>query len=161
MVQQVSFPNQSSLYVQDNLVSLLVDLKDLRINIPGLAIHLEPKQENEKKLDKQKHLNPILGLINSANGKDNDPNPRMLFQMLADKTEVLPENILSAELFLYSAEPSSFGGIKKELIYGSRQDDLAMCFSAANSLLFSDDENTDSFSVAVYFDSEEIGSQNT
>lgn len=131
---------------------LMVDVKHPVCRIPQLAIHLNRKA-NEKglKLDRQKHLPPILGLMN--NDLDND----RLKDILAKAADVDASDILDYSLALYDTQPGVFGGIDQEFCFSGRIDNQAGCFSSIMALLHSPDE-IECTTVIALFDNEEIGS---
>lgn len=137
--------------------SWLIKLEDASIRVPQLAIHLNRKVNDDGfKLNKQKHLVPVLGL----EGCD-------LLKLIYEKLEKdhgvkltkkqKEEGSLYHDLYLYDACSPSYGGLEKEFIYSGRLDNLAMCHASMHAFLEEKSvENT--FQVFACFDHEEVGS---
>jgi len=128
------------------LSSELVQLKS-KLRIPRLAIHLDREVNNQGfKVNPQEQMLPVMGL-----GAEFD------FEAWI-KTELkTPGKIMSWDLFLFDAEPCSFGGVNEEFIYAPRLDNLA-CVHASYESLVKANSSDDHFQIAAYFQHEEIGS---
>lgn len=137
------------------LESHLVRLDNLLVRIPQLAIHLD-REVNERGLivNKQDHLNPIVGLSN-AGFTMND-----LHSLCAKSLGVLTDSVIRVELMLHDAVPATLGGFQQEFIFAPRLDNLGMCHAALTALVESiDDVQAGVVPLVVLFDHEEVGSE--
>lgn len=118
-----------------------------KLRIPRLAIHLDREvNKNGFSPNPQEHLFPVIGL-----GEHID------FETWIKEETGVTGNILSWDLFLYDAAPSTFGGINNEFIYAPRLDNLASVHASYKALLAAKSvENT--VQMVAYFQHEEIGS---
>ncbi|MEJ6951674.1 M18 family aminopeptidase [Natronospora cellulosivora (SeqCode)] len=122
------------------------------LNIPNLAIHLNPKVNQGIELNKQKHLLPIVSMIEEEFNKNN-----FIKELISQEKGIKQEDILDFDLFLYEYEKGCISGLNNEFISSSRLDDLAMVYSSLSSLVNADQNQ--STRVVVLFDNEEIGSK--
>ncbi len=132
------------------LDTLLVDLRRPIGRVASLAVHLDRTVNTEGLvLDKQKHMVPLLGL-----GKDKID----LAQELADQLELNPEAITGYDLCFYDTQKGSLGGLRDELVFSARIDDLANCHAAIEALCGTPDK-LDATAVVALYDHEECGSR--
>ena len=107
----------------DTIDQQLVLLDHAPVMIPSLAIHLDrDTNEKPKKIDKQHHLCPLLGI----HGKHREPEK--IFEQL---TGVKQSNLLGADLYLVPDEKPRLTGITSDLVSSYRLDNLSQrtCFS--------------------------------
>ncbi|MDD2332572.1 MAG: M18 family aminopeptidase, partial [Candidatus Cloacimonetes bacterium] len=116
--------------------------------IPNAAIHLNREINKTFEYNAQTHLQAILG----AGIKDENA----LKTLIAKELDILPEAILDLELYFYDLAQATLAGIGEELLVSGRLDDLAMAHAILSSILGV--EKPVSTSMAVLYDSEEIGS---
>lgn len=125
----------------------LVDLQELRLTIPQLAIHLDRKVNEEGlQLNKQEHLNALFGI--------NPPKEGFLLHAL--KKTVKLEELLAHDLYLYPVEPPQEIGAEKELIAGYRLDNLASLYPSLHAFI---NGRVNDLKILALWDHEEIGSQ--
>lgn len=117
--------------------------------IPNAAIHLNRDINSGFEYNKQRHLLAIL----HSSAMTGDP----LLAAVATELNLSPENIADMELFLYDISPSRLTGLDEKLIVSGRLDNLAMTHAILAGLC--DAEVGQTSSMAVFYDSEEIGSQ--
>jgi aspartyl aminopeptidase len=123
--------------------------------LPNAAIHMNRAANEEGlKLNAQTELTPLIGTV--AEGV---PEKDAVRKLLAKELRVRADRILDFDLFLYDAEPASFGGVNDEFIRAGRLDDLAMCHAAVTALIDGADTATAATRMAICYDSEEAGSQ--
>ena len=133
-------------------------LHALRIHRPlarvaQLAIHLDRRiNEDGLKLNPQLHLAPLWGL-----SRDNDPAEEFR-ALLASATGVRPADIVGHDLTLYDLTPALTGGMRDELIFAPRLDNLASCHAGLAALLAATDGEDGTIPMLAYFDHEEVGS---
>ncbi|MBI5273459.1 MAG: M18 family aminopeptidase [Chlamydiales bacterium] len=133
------------------LQSSLIHLDDLPLIIPNLAIHLDRNvNESGHKIDRQKHLCPILGLsneeINSLTFIENILKKQIHFQTL-----------LGFDLFLVPIEKPRLLGYHHELISSYRIDNLSSAYAAMQAMLQSKKQQN-TLQMAIFWNHEEIGS---
>lgn len=137
---------------QNQLCSALINFKDPIAVIPSVAIHLHREANEGNKINKQKHLPPILMQV------DNDEkinfrdwlNAQLQLQGVEDVQQVM-----DYELSFYDTQPSSLVGLKKEFIAAARLDNLLSCYVGLQALIAAD---TSKPALLVCNDHEEIGS---
>ena len=136
----------------DKPVSHLVDFAAPVLYLPNLAIHMN-REVNEKgaPIDNQKHLLPMLGMVDDALNKDTK-----FVDLLADKLGVDANDILDYDLCIYNLEQPELIGIKEDFIRSQRLDDITSCSALIHGLIESN--NTDRVNLVCLFDNEEVGS---
>lgn len=117
--------------------------------IPNAAIHLNRDINSGFEYNKQRHLLAIL----HSSAMAGDP----LLAAVATELNISPENIVDMELFLYDVSPSRLTGLDEKLIVSGRLDNLAMTHAILSGICAA--EVGQKSSMAVFYDSEEIGSQ--
>ncbi|HLL55499.1 MAG TPA: M18 family aminopeptidase [Myxococcaceae bacterium] len=116
--------------------------------VPNLAIHYNRKVNDEGlKLDAQKHLVPVVGLVSSG-------EPVAFVKFLAGQ---LNEDVISWDLCLHDIVPPTFGGLNDEFIFSARIDNQAGSFMGLTSLL--EASTAPATQVVALFDHEEVGSR--
>lgn len=136
----------------DKPVSHLVDFKDPILYLPNLAIHMN-REVNEKGvgIDNQKHLLPMLGMLDEVLNKDTK-----FVDLLAAKLGVDAKDILDYDLCIYNPEEPKLVGYTEEFISAPRLDDITSCSALVHGLI--DSNNTDRVNLVCLFDNEEVGS---
>lgn len=129
----------------------LVDIKKSILIIPNLAIHMNREVNNGAALNKQKDMLPLFATITEQLESEN-----LLLKMLAEELQVIPEEILDFDLYLYEVQKGCLVGAKQEMISASRIDNLAMMHAGVYAL--SKAEPISATNVVVCFDNEEVGS---
>lgn len=128
---------------------LLVDRPLLRV--PQLAIHLDREVNTAGlQLDKQRHLTPVWGVGDVADGD--------VTGFVATELDVDPDDIVAWDLMAHDLTPSALLGRDDELLAAPRLDNLCSSFCGLAALLRSDDRSPSSRRMLVLFDHEEVGS---
>ena len=150
---------------QGELKSTLIDFVDPIAVIPSLAIHLDREANENRTINKQNHLPPVLCLAEKdENLSFNDlliehihqaQQERAQFKSEQEQPEFEIEQILDHELFLYDTQEPSYVGLNREFIASARLDNLLSCFTGLMSLINSDASKTN---LLVCSDHEEVGS---
>lgn len=130
-------------------VKHIIDLKELNLSMPNLAIHRNREVNKGFELNVQKHMLPILG-------QDTEDMKLTLKKVIADEIKVDEDDILDYELTVYINEPGKFVGYNKEFIKAPRIDNLAMSYASIKAMI--EEESNMGVNVVVCFDNEEIGS---
>lgn len=135
----------------DKPVSYLLDFKAPVLYLPNLAIHMN-REVNEKgaPIDNQKHLLPMIGMVDEALNKDTK-----FVDLLADKLEIDAKDILDYDLCIYNLDEPKLVGIKDEFISAPRLDDITSCAALIHGLI--DSSNADRVNLVCLFDNEEVG----
>lgn len=130
----------------------LLDFKRPVLYLPNLAIHMS-RDVNEKgaPIDNQRHLLPMLGMLNDSLNKD------MKFtDLLAAELHVDSSDILDYDLCIYPMDTPKLVGISEEFISAPRLDDITSVSALIHGLIES--SNTDRVNLVCLFDNEEVGS---
>lgn len=131
----------------------LIDFKDPVALIPSLAIHFTRDANNNKNVNPQEELLPILMQIYDK------PVPDFRTMLLDRLKKQCPacgaSTILDYEMNLYDTQPPCFAGINREFISSSRLDNLLSCYIAMMSLVNAKGDVT---CLMVCNNHEEVGS---
>jgi aspartyl aminopeptidase len=136
----------------------LVTIRRPIARVSNVAIHLSRGVNEEGlKLDKQRHLPPMLGLDDTAAGEE-----WSLRKLLAAELGESPDEILSYDLGLFDVAPSTLGGLREEFVFAPRLDNLGSSHAALTALVEATgrvaDGQQSSWLIALH-DHEECGSQ--
>ncbi|MCF7885706.1 MAG: M18 family aminopeptidase [Candidatus Marinimicrobia bacterium] len=127
--------------------------QDKLLRIAQLPIHMNREVNDEGlKLEKEKHLPPILGLAG-----EEEFTRENLIALIAEDMEVEKDRIKEFELELYDTQKASLLGLNNEFIASGRIDNLMMCYSAISALTELD-KTPEKTAIVILFDNEEIGS---
>lgn len=103
--------------------SALIDFKKAVAVIPSLAIHLDPNANENKSINKQTDILPVVSL-----NPDFDLNEEIKNMIGKDI------DILSYDLSLYDVNKASYIGFHDEFIAGARLDNLLSCFAGVKAI---------------------------
>lgn len=133
--------------VGERIESRLVNLDRDSLVIPSVAIH------QQRDINTGFTLNPAVDLNALYSDGSRDVS---LITSLAEAAGVLPEDVLSHDLYLYARDRGTHFGANNEFIGAPRLDDLA----CANGIFrgFMTASASDAIPVAVFLDNEEVGS---
>lgn len=134
----------------------LLDFKRPVAIIPSLAIHLNREGNDQKPVNKQTDLVPII--MQADSDQKADFSAILAGQLLREHTGARPAKILDHELVLYDCQPPTLIGINNEFITGARLDNLLSCFALIRGLIDVDSRQN---SLVVLNDHEEVGSMST
>lgn len=133
------------------LASHLIDFRAPLGTIPSLAIHLNREVNQSNEINAQKHLPPLLDVV-----EENGEFETMLLEQLARQyPDEAHENVLAFELSLYDVQAPALIGRRGNLVSSARLDNLLSCYLGVRALLAQ--ENTGN-SILVLSDHEEVGS---
>ncbi len=119
--------------------------------IPSLAIHLDREANNNRTVNPQTDMPPLLGLGEAE--LEFDFRDLLAQQCAAQGVSV--ERVLDYDLFCYDTQPPDIIGLNSEFISSARLDNLLSCYIGAAALLDSDAELP---ALLVCNDHEEVGS---
>lgn len=129
-----------------------IDLKKPVITIPNLAIHVNKEVNKGIELNKQKDMIPIAAMINNSLNKDT-----FFLDYIAQELNVLPENILDFDLYVYNTEMGEIVGLYDDFISSPRLDNITSVLACINGIV--NGRRNEGINVAALFDNEEIGSR--
>jgi len=130
------------------IVERLVSLDRDALLIPSLAIHMDRSQNDGVKHSLQKELLPLFS--DSYDGKS-------FMDEVANEAGMKSEDILSHDLYLYNRMKGTIWGHDGCFFSSGKIDDL-MCVHAIFKALMEKEEAEGYMPIAVFFDSEEVGS---
>ena len=125
----------------------LVDLERDAVLIPNMPIHFNREINDGYKFNPQVDLLPLYG---DAQAKG------ALATEIASLCGAKPEDVLSADLFLYNRTPGSVWGAHGEFFSCPRIDDLECAYTSLQAFLTA--KHAAHISVYAVFDNEEVGS---
>ncbi|MGS2717069.1 M18 family aminopeptidase [Eionea flava] len=137
---------------QQQLHAALVNFSDPIAVIPSLAIHLHREANEGAKINKQKHLPPILMQVSDKGSID---FVDWLHAQLELQGESDVASVMDYELSFYDTQASAVIGLQNEFIAASRLDNLLSCYTGLQALIESD---TDKPALLICTDHEEVGS---
>ncbi len=123
------------------------------LRVPQLAIHLDRGvNQDGLKLDKQRHMQPLWGLGDVAEGD--------LIHFVAEEAGVAADEVAGWDLMVHSVEPPAYLGRDEELLAGPRMDNLLSVHAGLAALLAAaGSASLPYIPVLAAFDHEENGSQ--
>ena len=129
---------------------VLVNIKKPLMVIPNLAIHLNREVNNGVEINKQKDVLPIMGMA--------DEDIHNYFKNhLAQHLDVLAEDILDYDLFIYNLDKACTVGASDEFICSPRLDDLSSVYALIQGITGRVDDKD--IHMICLFDNEEIGNR--
>ncbi|WP_017882883.1 M18 family aminopeptidase [Leucobacter sp. UCD-THU] len=131
--------------------------------IPQLAIHLDREANSGLTLDRQRHTQPVIGLVPAAgSGAGSDPDSEAgapsALALLADAAGVAADEIAGTDVRLHDTQPPARIGVHGELYASPRLDNLSSTVAGLVALLASEPA-PGTISVLAAFDHEELGSE--
>lgn len=129
------------------LVTKLVDFEENLCIIPNVAIHFN------REINKGIEYNPQVDMQPLWSGDKEDK----IYNIIAERLEVEPEQILGADLFVYNNEKSCFLGKDNAFMGAPRIDDLGCVYGSLEGFLESG--SSDYIKMYCVFDHEEVGSR--
>lgn len=133
---------------QGEIRQALIDFERPVTTVPSLAIHLDRDANNQRSINPQKDIPPLLFLDHPARETD-------FRKLLAECCEEIQGEVLDFDLFCYDCQPPSLLGLYDEFIASAKLDNLLSCNAGLYALLESAGEAT---SILVCNDHEEVGS---
>ena len=122
----------------------LINLERPIAVIPSLAIHLDREANNNRKVNPETDMAPVLLRAEAEYSLQHLIGP-----------EINEEEFLAADLSFYDTNPAAMIGERQEFLASARLDNLLSCFTGMISLMNANDAFT---SLLVCNDHEEVGS---
>lgn len=121
--------------------------------VPSLAIHLDREVNQNRSINAQKELPPVLAVAGSLDFA------QFIGQALAAQHGINDvEAVLAHELYFYDTQPPAVIGLNNDFIASARLDNLLSCYVCLNAILAAQESAADQFSLIVCNDHEEVGS---
>ena len=142
----------------DELNNVLIDFQQAIAIIPSLAIHLDREANNERKINAQTDIPPvIMKLPDDEKHKDAKPDFRELLAKLVAKQypDANVARVLEYELCFYDVQAPAVIGLHQDFIAGARLDNLLSCYTGLLALLKAGENQN---CLLVCNDHEEVGS---
>ncbi len=127
----------------------LVDFARPVAVIPSLAIHLDREANENRTVNAQTCLPPVLG---ESRG---DGLKALLRRRLEEDAGAEVGRVLDYELLLYDTQPPALVGLDREFLASARLDNLLSCFTGLRALL---DAGPGTGALLACHDHEEVGS---
>jgi len=137
----------------NKLESILVNFNKPIAVIPSLAIHLDREANENRTIDKQKELPPIL--LCGENSDEINFHSLLIETLESQNDDIHIDQILDYELFFYDTQPASLVGFQQDFIASARLDNLLSCYTGLMALLYSGKKSN---CLLVCNDHEEVGS---
>lgn len=135
----------------DKVVSTLVNFERAIAVIPSLAIHLDREVNNQRSINAQTHLPPVLFVHQP--GAEWDLRSALAAKLRADGAAC--DAVLDYELCFYDTQAPAFTGLNQEFISSARLDNLLSCYVGLEALLQADGRHS---ALLICTDHEEVGS---
>lgn len=137
------------------LQSSLVNFERPVATIPSLAIHLDRGVNDNRSINAQKDIVPVI--LQLAVDETHTPDFRALLiaQLRNEYPQASVADLLDYEISLYDTQPPALVGLQEDFIASARLDNLLSCYVGLQALLQAD---TGVSSMLVCTDHEEVGS---
>ncbi|CAA6828197.1 MAG: Aspartyl aminopeptidase [uncultured Sulfurovum sp.] len=139
----------SYLNAKDEIKETLIDVRKPIAIIPSLAIHLDSKANEERSVNKQTDISPIL-----TSNEDFEFEAFLRWQLEQNEIRDVKE-IYASELSLYTTQKASFVGLRDDFIASARLDNLLSCYVGLLAICSVDGDTP---MLLVASDHEEVGS---
>lgn len=141
---------------QDQLQHALVDFKKPMAVIPSLAIHLDRDVNQNRSINPQLHLPPVI--MQTEPGETPDFRALLEQQLSSQYPDRYIGQVLDYEISLYDTQPAALTGLNDDFISAARLDNLLSCYTGLQALLASDAGQP---AMLICTDHEEVGSVST
>lgn len=132
--------------------SVLLDTKRPIGIVPNLAIHMNRDINDGVKLDRQKHLLPIIML-------DKGEESITWEKILSEEIGCREDEILSYEITLYPVVAPMLVGVNEDMLSSPRLDNITSCYACLQGMLEARQMGCPGIRMAMLFDNEEVGSR--
>ena len=136
----------------------LINLVKPVATIPSLAIHLDKEANENRSINKQLHLPPVLMKMpksDTENPTKADFKEILLKIINADTEPCKAVRVLDYELSFYDVQPPAVIGLHDDFIASARLDNLLSCYTGLMAMLNDDGKQN---TLLVCTDHEEVGS---
>lgn len=140
----------------EQLQHALVNFEKPMAVIPSLAIHLDREVNQNRSVNPQLHLPPII--MQTEPGETPDFRALLEQQLTSQYPDRYIGQVLDYEICLYDTQPSAMTGLNDDFISAARLDNLLSCYTGLQAVLVSDSEKP---VMLICTDHEEVGSVST
>lgn len=137
------------------MASALVDFKRPVAIVPSLAIHLDRDANNNRSINAQKDIVPLLLQLPAEDSVLPDFRSLLHAELQASQPELPVSQVLDYEISLYDTQAPALVGLEQDFIASARLDNLLSCYVGLQALLEADDQVS---SLLICTDHEEVGS---
>lgn len=139
---------------EDNdLCSTLINFEDPIAVIPSLAIHLDREANENRKVNAQTDIPPVLLKLPKSEAENKPVFKDILLQKIKDETGAV--EILDYELCFYDVQAPAYVGLHQDFIASARLDNLLSCYTA---LMAMNETSNPGSKLLICTDHEEVGS---
>ncbi|ODN66816.1 M18 family aminopeptidase [Methylophaga muralis] len=124
--------------------------------IPSLAIHLDREVNQNRSINPQLHLPPIV--LQTEEGDKPDFRALLEQQLRSEHGDEVVGKVLDYEICFYDTQPAALVGLNEDFISAARLDNLLSCYIGLQALLAG---SKDKATLLVCTDHEEVGSVST
>ena len=139
----------------DQIASLLVDFEQPIATVPSLAIHLDREANNNRSINAQKDIVPLLLQLPAEDSPAPDFRAHLATYIRQRHPDLPVAEVLDYELCLYDTQGAAMVGLEQQFIASARLDNLLSCYVGLQALLEADPEVS---SLLICTDHEEVGS---
>lgn len=150
MAGRVTYRDESG-----QMASALVDFKRPVAIVPSLAIHLDRDANNNRSINAQKDIVPLILQLPAEDSVLPDFRSLLHAELQASQPELPVSQVLDYEISLYDTQPPALVGLEQDFIASARLDNLLSCYVGMQALLEADDQVS---SLLICTDHEEVGS---
>ncbi len=137
---------------KEKIQSTLIDVQKSIATIPSLAIHLDDMANQDKTVNKQSDVCPVLTTNDDFNFDD-------FLRWQLNKNEILDiKEVYASELSFYDTQKAAFIGLHDDFIASARLDNLLSCYVGMLSVCSVSNDKPMLFCAS---DHEEVGSEST
>jgi len=142
----------SYLNSKDEIEETLIDVQKSIAIIPSLAIHLDDKANNNRTVNKQTDISPILSTNEDFEFED-------FIKWQLEKSDIADvKEVYASELSFYATQKASYVGLRDDFIASARLDNLLSCYVGLLTICSVSEEKP---MLLVASDHEEVGSAST
>jgi aspartyl aminopeptidase len=140
---------------EGNLRSALINFERPVAVIPSLAIHLDRGVNDNRSINAQKDIVPVLLQLTTDETQVPDFRALLVAQLRVQYPHASIADVLDYEISLYDTQAPALVGLQEDFIASARLDNLLSCYAGLQALLQADPSVT---SMLICTDHEEVGS---
>ncbi|MDO9521594.1 MAG: M18 family aminopeptidase [Pseudohongiella sp.] len=140
-----------------SMQSALLNWQKPIATVPSLAIHLDREANQNRSINAQKDMPPLLAMPMLDAGRFEFD--QFIAQALQQQHGISQmHKVLGHELYFYDTQPPAMVGLNEDFIASARLDNLLSCYISLEAMLSAHEARADQFSLLVCNDHEEVGS---
>ncbi|NWF37138.1 M18 family aminopeptidase [Mariprofundus sp. KV] len=143
---------------EGSIAHSLVNWQKAIATIPSLAIHLDREANENRKINRQTDLPPVLMRLPEGSEEQDDCFKALLLDMVNAQVSGGREKavkVLGYELSFYDLQPPAVVGLRDDFIAAARLDNLLSCYTGLMALI---DSRGSQNGLLICSDHEEVGS---